>query len=144
MESAAIKEPLENLRNAVKGGGRWRKFRTLAERYHNDASLRARIDSGDVSEAIEYLGIAPADKGEIRVVADTPDLLHFVMPRPVRDSDLRLPDETLSGIAGGGGHCAGTGACASTAGSMACSTVPSSASSGGSVSTVGSASCSDD
>ena len=144
MESATTREPLAALRAVVKEGGRWQKFRTLAERYRNDASLRARIDGGDVSEAIEYLGITPDDKGEIRIVADTPDTLHFVMPRPVRNLDLRLPDETLSGIAGGGGHCAGTGATASTAGSMACSTVPSSASSGGSVSTIGSASCGDE
>ena len=70
----------------------------LSERYRNDASLRTRLDSGDVSDTLSDLGITLPSGIQARFVADTPEVFHFIMP-PDPNSDLA--DEALAAVAGG-------------------------------------------
>ena len=111
------------------------RFEAFSERYRNDASLRARIDAGDVSDSLADLGITLPSGVTARIVADTHETRHFIFPP---DPNTALSDETLDMVAGG--KTAGTAACGGTAGTFATSTTPSSASSAGSASTVGTAS----
>ncbi len=114
----------------------WAKFVTLAKQYREDAALRARLDAGDVSDSLEYLGVNIADGVTARIFADTADRIHLVVPPPGRVGEMTV--ETLGAIVGG--NTAGTAACGGTAGSFGCSSAPSSMSSASTASTVGSAS----
>lgn len=116
----------------------WAKFEALARQYREDASLRARIDAGDVSDSLKYLGVSIADGVKVRIVADTADQIHFAVPSPGRVGEMAA--EALSAIVGGGSHTAGTAACAGTAGSFGCSSAPSTMSTAGTGGTIGSAS----
>ena len=107
----------------------------FSERYRNDASLRALIDDGDVSDALADLGIDLPSDVEARIVADTPETFHFILPP---DPNAVLSDETLDMIAGG--KSAGSAGTAGTASTAVTSTALSSAGSAGSVSTAGTAS----
>ena len=110
-------------------------FRSLAERYRQDESLRARVDAGDVADLLPELGINPPPGVEVRIVADGAGTHHVVLPP---DPNQQLSDEALAAVAGGG-KTASTAGTVGTASSMACSTVPSSASSAGSAGSVGTA-----
>ena len=110
-------------------------FRSLAERYRQDESLRARVDAGDVEDLLPELGINPPPGVEVRIVADGAGTHHVVLPP---DPNQQLSDEALAAVAGGG-KTASTAGTVGTAGSMACSTVPSSASTAGSAGSVGTA-----
>jgi len=116
----------------------WAKFEALAKKYREDASLRARIDAGDVSDSLKYLGVKIADDVKVKIVADAADRIHFAVPPPGRVGEMAA--EALSAIVGGGSHTAGTAACAGTAGSFGCSSAPSTMSSAGTGGTIGSAS----
>ena len=109
------------------------RFRSLADRYRQDEPLRARIDAGDVADLLPELGINPPPGIEVRIVADSADVHHVVLPP---DPNQQLSDEALATIAGGG-KTASTGGTVGTAGSMACSTIPSSASTAGSLGSIG-------
>ena len=103
----------------------------LAHRYRNDADLRARIDDGDMADSLSKLGIVVPPDIEVRIVVNTPDTFHLIMPP---DPNVELSDEALSMMAGGksagSAGTAGTAGCVSSA-STTYGTV-SSASSGGS------------
>jgi len=114
----------------------WAKFQTLAKQYREDAALRARIDAGDVSDSLEYLGVNIADGVKARIFADTAEQIHLVVPPPGRIGEMTV--ETLGAVVGG--NTAGTAACGGTAGSFGCSSAPSTMSSASSASTIGSAS----
>lgn len=111
------------------------RFYDVRERYLEDEFLRARIDSGDVSDTLSELGIAETPGVEMRIVVDTPDRVHFVLPP---DPNVELGDESLAAVAGG--KTAGSAGSVSSASSVGCSTVPSSVSSAGTAGTVGTAS----
>lgn len=115
----------------------WAKFEALARQYRDDASLRARIDAGDVSDSLKYLGVSIADGVKARIVADTADRIHFAVPPPGRVGEM---SSSALGAVVGGSHTAGTAACAGTAGSFGCSSAPSTMSTAGTGGTIGSAS----
>lgn len=111
-------------------------YRSLAEQYRQDESLRARVDAGDVEDLLPDLGIInPPPEVEIRIVADSADTHHVVLPP---DPNQQLSDEALAAVAGGG-KTASTGGSVGTASTMASSTVPSSASSASTAGSVGTA-----
>lgn len=116
----------------------WAKFEALAKKYREDASFRARIDAGDVSDSLKYLGVRIADGVKAKIVADTADQIHFAVPPPGRAGEITA--DALSAVVGGGSHTAGTAACAGTAGSFGCSSAPSTMSTAGTGGTIGSAS----
>ena len=68
-----------------------KKFRAA---YDNDEKLRARIDAGDVAPLLEMLDPSVAENKdvELRVVTDTDEVQHMIMPPDptwvVRDSDM--------------------------------------------------------
>ena len=101
----------------------------FANRYRNDADLRSRIDGGDVADSLSELGIVLPPGIEVRIVANTADTFHIVMPP---DPNADLSDEALSMVAGG--KSASTAGSAGTVG-----TISSVCGSAGTVSTAGSA-----
>jgi len=112
----------------------WAKFEALAKQYREDASLRARIDAGDVSDSLEHLGVSIAGGVKVKIVADTADRIHFAVPPPGRVGEMSA--ESLSAVVGGT-HTAGTAACAGSAGSFGCSCAPSTMSTAGTGGTMG-------
>ena len=110
-------------------------YRSLAEQYRLDESLRARVDAGDVEDLLPDLGLDLPPGMEVRIVADSADTHHVVLPP---DPNQQLSDEALGAVAGGG-KTASTAGTVGTASTMASSTVPSSASSAGSAGSVGTA-----
>ena len=116
------------------GRANMERFHAFAARYREDPELRARIESGDLSDAVAGLGLPhPPEGKEVRIVADTLEVVHIIMPP---DPNADLTDESLRAVAGGG-KCAGTTGCAGTASTMACSTIPGSVSTASTAGTVG-------
>lgn len=113
----------------------WAAFEAMSQSYRTDSELRDKIDSGDVSEALADLGISVPSGMEARIVCDTDETHHFILPP---DPNTLLSDESLGSIAGG--KSAGSAGTAGTASTMACTTTPSSASSASSAATAGTAS----
>lgn len=109
----------------------------LAERCGDDAELRARLSGDAGADELRKLGIDPPSGVEARIVADTEETMHVVLPL---DPNAMLSDESLSRVsAGAAGDTVSTAGCVGTGGSFACSTVPSTVSSGGTVSSAGTA-----
>jgi hypothetical protein len=121
--------------NVGKYRANWEAFEVIGERYRTDGALRDQLDSGDISNTLAELGIVLPPGIDARIVADTLDTMHLILPV---DPNISLSDEMLNAVAGGG-KTAGSAGTVGTAGSMACSTVPSSASSVGSAGSAGSA-----
>ena len=88
------------------------KVYAFAERYRSSAELRARIDSGDVSEALNELGVSLRDGVEARIVENTDEVVYFAMPP---DPNASLSDEKLQFVSGGAGRGLGPSGCASSA-----------------------------
>ncbi len=78
--------------------GKWEAAEALSERCRTDSSLRDRLDGGDVSDALTELGLVLPPGIKARIVADTPDTVHFIMPP---NPNIDLSDEALSSVAGG-------------------------------------------
>ncbi len=114
--------------------GRYDALRGFTSRYWSDAALRARIDSGDLSSVKEELDLSVSPDVELRVLANTNDIYHVVMPQ---DPNFALSDHALENVAAG--STAGTAGSAGTASSVASSTAASTIGSVGSASTAGSA-----
>ena len=110
------------------------KFRDLAIRYRDDADFRAAIDGGDVSEAIEYLGMELPEGMTPKLHFDSGDTMHVALPP---DPNQMLLDESLAAVAGG--KTAGSAGSIGSASSLACSTVPSTVATASTASTLGSA-----
>ncbi len=100
-----------------------KRLDALAERYHGDAGLRSRIESGDTRDAVRQLEIVLPQGVEARISADTEDVTHIVFPP---DPNIPLADEDLQAASGGGASSIGS------AGTM--SSIPSCISSAGTVS----------
>ena len=67
--------------------------------YRNDSELKARIDGGDISPAVEVLGLEDVEREvQVRIVPDTHEVLHVIMPS---DAERALPDSMLEMVAGG-------------------------------------------
>ena len=97
--------------------------------YRADAALRARIAAGDRSDLDAEL---PAEV-EVRVVQQTPETHHFLLPP---DPNARVQDRALEGVAGGTGS---GNAPLSTIGSVgSLGSIPSTASSAGSAGSISS------
>ena len=110
-------------------------FETLAARYRDEAGLRSRIDSGDISDSLSKLKIDLPSGVEAKIVADTSDTVHFVLPP---DPNTELSEEMLS-VLSGGGKTAGSAGSVGSAGTAGCSSAPSTLSSVGSAGTAGTA-----
>ena len=114
----------------------WDAVDAIRERYWSDDAFRARIDSGDVTDVLESIPFDVPPESSIRIVADSSERRHFIMPP---DPNFALEDEQLSVVAGGG-KTAGSAGSLGTASTLVCSSSPSSASSASSAGTVGTAS----
>ena len=135
MESFSI-SPAQFEKHRAEGERNLAAANDLAQRYEADETVRARIDSGNTAEFLPELGVNLPGNMEGRIVLNTADTYHFVLPP---DPNVALSDETLAMVAGGKtGGTAGTVGTAGTA--VFCSTSPSTVSSAASVGSVGSAS----
>ena len=71
----------------------------LAVRFRNDERLRQRLETGDARAEISNLGLEELPpEVELRVVANTDEVVHFVMPP---DPNAALDDVDLVGVSGG-------------------------------------------
>ncbi len=105
--------------------GNLANFLQVANRYRNDEAFRNSLDGGKVADVFPAFGfdVPTLDDREVRVLANSDTLLHFVMPS---DPNANLTDEDLSSITGAGG--ASSLSTVGTVSSIVSSTVPSSAS----------------
>ncbi len=111
---------------------RYEEFLAVADRYRNDGEFRDAIDGGS-EDALAAFGMESpgfADM-EARVVANTDELQHFILPP---DPNANLTDEQLGRIAGGGGE--STLSTAGTLSTALCSTLPSTTFCAGSIGSV--------
>ena len=105
------------------------KVYAFAERYWSEPDVRERIESGDLSEALEELGVSLQDGAEARIVANTDEVVYFAMPP---DPNTEIADEGLDAVAGG----AGTTSAVPLSSASTASTIPSCLGCASSVSTV--------
>ena len=104
-----------------------RAFQQLVRRYHSEPAFRRELDR-DPDGRLREIGFAFPPGVQVAVVADTSDVIRFVMPA---DPNIELSDETLDMVAGG--TCAGT---ISTLSTLLCSSLIGCASTAGCASTV--------
>ena len=102
----------------------------LAVRFRNDERLRQRLEAGDARAEVSELELGLPPEAKVRFVADTDEIVHFVMPP---NPNAALDDAALVGVSGGNS--------VSSAGSVL--TVSSAPSCFGSGSTASSAGCAD-
>ena len=112
------------------------RFEDLARRYLDDPELRAKIDSGDVTDEIAFLGFEAAlpDDVEPRIVVNTDEVYHLALPS---DPNAMLSDEMLINVSGG--STLGSAASVGSMSSFLCSTAISSLGTAGTAGTAGSA-----
>ncbi len=115
---------------------RYGLLQDLSKQYWSDAALRDRIDGGDSSLVRERLDFSAVPGAEVRVLANTSDVYHVIMPP---DPNYPLSDQTLEKVAAGSST-AGSASTIGSAGSIATSTAASSVSSAGTAGSAGSAS----
>ena len=111
-------------------------LKEVANRYHADDALRARIDGGDLSPLAEGLDLEQHPDMEFRVAASTAEVYYLLLPP---DPASVVSDEALSGVTGGVGTTASTAGSVGTGGSMITSTTPSTFSTAGSAGSAGTA-----
>ena len=93
---------------------RLERMETLAEAYRTDPAVRTRAEN-EPHSLLREQGLEIPPSTDVRIVANTPDLFHLVMPP---DPNLALADEDLGIVAGGkSGGSASTASTAGTAGS---------------------------
>ncbi len=102
--------------------------------YRSDEELRRRIDGGDSAPAVEAFGLDMPAGLELRVVADTAEVFHLILPP---DPNAAMADGALSEVAGG--STASSAGTVGSAGCFGCSTSPSTLSSVGSAGSAGTA-----
>ena len=134
MESFMTKEQLmepEFYSSFEKG---YATMQELNAAYRSDEELRRRIDGGDAAPAVEAFGLDMPAGLELRVVADTAEVFHMVLPP---DPNAVVADSALSEVAGG--STASSAGTVGSAGCFGCSTSPSTLSSVGSAGSAGTA-----
>ena len=72
-------------------------FRKISDLYHEDAGFRAAAET-DARAALAARGVHIGGPGEVRLAADTGDVVHVVFPP---DPNAAVPDGALDGVAGG-------------------------------------------
>lgn len=88
------------------------KFRLLlSQAYHEDADFRSRCDA-DPRAAVAERGFDVPSWIDLRIVANTPETHHVVLPP---DPNAELSDEDLKAVAGGKGLSNACRMCASSA-----------------------------
>ncbi len=90
--SVVTEKQVERLRSRVA------LYDGMAGRYRSDSDFRSRIDGGDVTDALSELGLELPPGTEARIVANTPETVHVVLPP---DPNARLSDEALAAVSGG-------------------------------------------
>ena len=99
----------------------------IAERYRADKTLRTQLAADeDATETLAEFGLETPPNMELRVAANTEEVVHFVFPP---DSNIDLEDEKLAAVSGGARQ-----STASSASCIAC--IPSTVSCGACLSTV--------
>lgn len=97
-------------------------FRRIIEKFGSDPAFRAAAEE-DATDIFKAEGIVFPAGLQVKVRADTPSVMHFVLPP---DPNHELADERLEAVSGGSTlGCAGSVATAST---LVCACAPSSAS----------------
>lgn len=94
---------MDSLTNAELTLGQLRKhfpaLEGLAQRYRDDAEFRRRIDAGDTAEILGDLGLRMPPGIDARLVANTPDIFHVVLPP---DPNAEISEESLATVSAGG------------------------------------------
>ena len=92
-----------------------RQLASLADACREDPDLRSNLDS-DPAATLAENGVGLRPDSEVRVVEDSDEVFHFILPPDNFNADVR--DEVLDTVAGGGkctpanNGCAGYGGCA--------------------------------
>lgn len=102
--------------------------------YRSDEGLRRRVDGGDFAPVAEAFGLDMPPGMALRVVPDTEQVHHVIMPP---NPNAVIADSALSEVSGG--STASSAGSAGSVGCFACSTSPSTISSLGSAGSAGSA-----
>ena len=76
------------------------RVRSFLDAYHRDPDLRSRCES-DPHAVLTENGVEVPLGYEVRFVANTADVFHFVLPP---DPNVPLTDEELAGVVGGNGE----------------------------------------
>lgn len=90
----------------------------LSALFHGDPAFRSRLET-DGAAMLRDMGYSLPEGAAVKVVADTPALLHFVFPP---SPNTELTDEALSVVAGGStvGSAGTLGTLSCIIGSVAC------------------------
>ena len=83
----------------VESGGDLQPFIDFTRKYREDPELRARAETEPGAVLAEH-GIAMPPQRDVRIVANTAETYHFVMPP---DPNKFLADEDLEAVTGGNG-----------------------------------------
>lgn len=113
--------------------GNYETLERFSAEYRADAGLRARLAGGDYGPAARAFELDVPAGAELRFVPNTEAAYHLVIPV---DPNRAISDVTLSDVAGGSS--AGTASSVGTAGTIGCSTGPSTVGTGGSIGTASS------
>ncbi len=114
----------------------YERFLEAADRYRSDEDFRVEIDKASGSEVYAAFGFdVPVTGMQVDVVANTDEVVHFILPP---DPNTGLADESLSAVSGGA--TAGSAGSVSSASTFQTSTFFSSFSTAGTAGTAGSAS----
>ena len=98
--------PMMGIDNLVESGGDVQPFIDFMRKYREDPELRARAETEPGKVLAEH-GIPLPPQWDVRIVEDTAETSHFVMPP---DPNKYLADEDLAAVAGGNG-CSKTAFC---------------------------------
>ena len=72
----------------------------LSERYREDEEFRSRMASGGAADSLSEFGLPVPAQAEVRVVENTAEIFHLVLPS---DPNADLSDELLDTVTGGTG-----------------------------------------
>ena len=91
--------PMMGIDNLVESGGNVQPFIDFMRKYREDPDLRARAETEPGRVLAEH-GIPLPPQWNVRIVEDTAETFHFVMPP---DPNKHLADEDLEAVTGGNG-----------------------------------------
>ncbi len=84
-----------------------RQLASIADEYRKDPDFRSNLNSDPVA-ALSENSIQVVPDTEVRIVEDTDEVFHFILPP---DFNASVGDEVLNAVAGGGKCVGGSAAC---------------------------------
>ena len=72
----------------------------LSERYRGDEEFRSQMATGGTADSLSEFGLLIPAQAEVRIVENTDEIFHLVLPA---DPNTSLSDELLNTVTGGTG-----------------------------------------